>query len=32
VDAFIMQNIAYAFIYSAVLLILAILIFDRREV
>lgn len=29
---FIMQNVAYALIYSAVLLILAILIFDRREV
>lgn len=31
-NAFIMQNIVYAVIYSAVLLILAILIFDRREV
>ncbi|HZO87613.1 MAG TPA: ABC transporter permease subunit [Chthonomonadaceae bacterium] len=31
-NAFMMQSIAYALIYSAVLLILAILIFDRREV
>jgi ABC-type transport system involved in multi-copper enzyme maturation permease subunit len=31
-NAFMWQNIAYAIIYSAVLLILAILIFDRREV
>jgi ABC-type transport system involved in multi-copper enzyme maturation permease subunit len=29
---FIVQNIVYAIIYSAVLLILAILVFDRREV
>lgn len=29
---FIVQNIVYALIYSAVLLILAILVFDRREV
>jgi ABC-type transport system involved in multi-copper enzyme maturation permease subunit len=31
-NLFIFQNIAYAVIYSAVLLILAILVFDRREV
>ncbi len=31
-NAFMMQSIAYALIYSAVLLILAILIFDRRDV
>lgn len=31
-DVFIMQNIAYAIIYSAVLLLLAIIVFDRREV
>jgi ABC-type transport system involved in multi-copper enzyme maturation permease subunit len=31
-NVFIMQNIIYALIYSAVLLILAILVFDRREV
>ena len=31
-NVFIMQNVVYACIYSAVLLILAILIFDRREV
>lgn len=31
-NVFIMQNIAYAIIYSAVLLILAIIVFDRREV
>jgi len=31
-NVFIFQNIAYALIYSAVLLILAILVFDRREV
>ncbi len=31
-NVFIMQNIVYALIYSAVLLILAILVFDKREV
>ena len=31
-NVFIMQNIVYALIYSSVLLILAILVFDRREV
>lgn len=31
-NVFIMQNVSYALIYSAVLLILAILVFDRREV
>jgi len=31
-NVFITQNIVYALIYSAVLLILAILVFDRREV
>jgi ABC-type transport system involved in multi-copper enzyme maturation permease subunit len=31
-DVFIKQNILYALIYSAALLILAIIIFDRREV
>ncbi|NLI00748.1 MAG: ABC transporter permease subunit [Chthonomonadales bacterium] len=31
-NVFIMQNIAYALIYSAVLLLLAIIVFDRREV
>jgi ABC-type transport system involved in multi-copper enzyme maturation permease subunit len=31
-NMFIMQNVVYALIYSAVLLILAILVFDRREV
>jgi ABC-type transport system involved in multi-copper enzyme maturation permease subunit len=31
-NVFIFQNIVYALIYSAVLLILAILVFDRREV
>lgn len=31
-SVFIVQNIVYAIIYSAVLLILAILVFDRREV
>lgn len=31
-NMFIMQNVAYAIIYSAVLLILAIIVFDRREV
>ncbi len=31
-NVFIMQNIVYALIYSGVLLILAILVFDRREV
>lgn len=31
-NVFILQNIVYAVIYSAVLLILAILVFDRREV
>jgi len=31
-NVFMMQNIAYAIIYSAVLLILAIIVFDRREV
>ncbi len=31
-DVFIRQNILYALIYSAVLLILAVIIFDRREV
>ena len=31
-NVFIMQNVIYALIYSAVLLILAILVFDRREV
>jgi ABC-type transport system involved in multi-copper enzyme maturation permease subunit len=31
-SVFIVQNIVYALIYSAVLLILAILVFDRREV
>jgi hypothetical protein len=29
---FIFQNIVYAIIYSAILLLLAILVFDRREV
>lgn len=31
-NTFLMQNVVYALIYSAVLLILAVLIFDRREV
>lgn len=31
-NVFILQNIVYAVIYSAVLLIMAILVFDRREV
>ena len=31
-NVFILQNIVYAVIYSAVLLLLAILVFDRREV
>ncbi|MCC6730441.1 MAG: ABC transporter permease subunit [Chthonomonadales bacterium] len=31
-NVFIMQNVVYAVIYSCVLLVLAILIFDRREV
>jgi len=31
-NIFITQNIVYSLIYSAVLLILAILVFDRREV
>lgn len=31
-NVFIMQNIVYALVYSSVLLILAILVFDRREV
>ena len=31
-NVFIMQNVVYALIYSSVLLILAILVFDRREV
>ena len=31
-NVFIFQNIVYAVIYSAILLLLAILVFDRREV